>query len=50
MNQWENSNRNLRVVEERIGYTFRNPSLLERALTRLACTLETGLQGAGQAG
>ncbi|HON39979.1 MAG TPA: ribonuclease III domain-containing protein [Methanoculleus sp.] len=43
MNQWENSNRNLRAVEERIGYTFRNPSLLERALTRLACTLETGL-------
>ncbi len=31
------------VVEERIGYTFRDRSLLERALTRLAYTLEAGL-------
>ena len=31
------------VVEERIGYTFNDRSLLERALTRLAYTLEAGL-------
>jgi len=31
------------VVEERIGYTFQDRSLLERALTRLAYTLEAGL-------
>ncbi|MFA7562927.1 MAG: ribonuclease III domain-containing protein [Methanoculleus sp.] len=30
-------------IEERIGYTFRDPSLLLRALTRLAYTLEAGL-------
>jgi len=43
MNQRESGNRNLRTVEERIGYTFRKPYLLDRALTRLAYTLETGL-------
>lgn len=30
-------------VEEKIGYTFSDRSLLERALTRLAYTLEAGL-------
>lgn len=30
-------------IEERIGYTFQDRSLLERALTRLAYSLETGL-------
>ncbi|MDI6866952.1 ribonuclease III domain-containing protein [Methanoculleus sp.] len=43
MNQRESGNRHLRTVEERIGYTFRKPYLLDRALTRLAYTLETGL-------
>ena len=35
--------RNPGVVEERIGYAFTDRSLLERALTRLAYTLEAGL-------
>ena len=35
--------RNPGVIEERIGYTFQDRSLLERALTRLAYSLETGL-------
>jgi len=30
-------------IEARIGYTFKNRALLERALTRLAYTLEAGL-------
>jgi dsRNA-specific ribonuclease len=35
--------RNPGVIEERIGYTFNDRALLERALTRLAYTLEAGL-------
>ncbi|WP_332450201.1 ribonuclease III domain-containing protein [Methanoculleus sp.] len=31
------------AIEERIGYAFRDRSLLDRALTRLAYTLEAGL-------
>ena len=35
--------RNPAEIEERTGYTFQDRSLLERALTRLAYTLEAGL-------
>ena len=35
--------RDPREIEERIGYAFRDRSLLLRALTRLAYTLEAGL-------
>ncbi|MCT8336037.1 ribonuclease III [Methanoculleus sp. Afa-1] len=35
--------RDPREIEERIGYAFRERSLLLRALTRLAYTLEAGL-------
>lgn len=37
------SRRDPREIEERIGYAFRERSLLDRALTRLAYTLEAGL-------
>lgn len=39
--------RNPAEVEGRIGYTFRDRPLLERALTRLAYTLEAGLPPEG---
>ena len=32
-------------LEDRIGYRFQNPELLDRALTRLAYSLENGLPG-----
>jgi ribonuclease-3 len=43
MRQSDAGRRDPGVIEERIGYTFKDRSLLERALTRLAYTLEAGL-------
>jgi len=39
----ETGRRDPREIEERMGYAFRDRSLLLRALTRLAYTLEAGL-------
>lgn len=43
MNRSGADHRDRAEIEERIGHTFRDPSLLLRALTRLAYTLEAGL-------
>ncbi|BBL67050.1 ribonuclease III domain-containing protein [Methanoculleus chikugoensis] len=43
MRQSDAGRRDPGVIEERIGYAFRDRALLTRALTRLAYTLEAGL-------